>query len=123
MNQDGKEDIIVVYSDGFMELLLNLNGKFRSRGMIAHLPDLSSRPLSLGDFSGDGYSDILGVTASGSFVLIDNLNRKLTRTDITTLAGSNMSTVVPTGISQYQIYDMDADRRDDIVYLTESGEL
>jgi len=30
---------------------------------------------------------------------------------------------LPSGITQFKIYDMDADMRDDIVYLTESGEL
>ncbi len=123
MNHDGFEDMIVVYSDGFMELFLNLNGKFRSRGMIASVPDISSRGISLGDFSGDGYGDILGVNNSGSFILIDNSERKLSRTDIQVFSGVNMSIPVPTGISQYKIYDMDTDGRDDIVFLTEGGEL
>lgn len=123
MNHDGFEDIIVVYSDGFMELFLNLNGKFRSRGMMAYAPDLSNRGITIGDFVGDGYGDILGVNNSGSLILIENSERKLTRTDIQVLSGSNMSIPVPTGIAQYKIYDMDADGRDDIVYLTESGEL
>lgn len=47
--------------------------------------------------------------------------RKLTRTRIT--LGENLSQPLPSGITQYRIYDMDNDTRDDIVYLTESGEL
>ena len=31
MNADGIEDLIVLYQDGYMELFLNHNGKFRSR--------------------------------------------------------------------------------------------
>jgi hypothetical protein len=39
MNDDGLEDIILVYDDGFIELLLNFGGKFRRKQMIAHIPD------------------------------------------------------------------------------------
>lgn len=30
------------------------------------------------------------------------------------------SAEVPTGISQFKIYDMDADNRDDIIYISQS---
>lgn len=43
MNHDGYEDIVVVYSDGFLELILNTGGKFRKRQKIAYLPDLTNR--------------------------------------------------------------------------------
>ncbi len=33
----------------------------RSRGNIAYIPDITSRGISLGDFTADGYADILGV--------------------------------------------------------------
>jgi len=44
--------------------------------------------------------------------------RRLERQDIKIQNGK-----IPTGIAQYQIYDMDADTRDDFIYLTEDGEL
>lgn len=47
MNRDGYEDIILVYSDGFLELLVNAGGKFRSKKMIAHIPDKGNRGISL----------------------------------------------------------------------------
>ncbi len=84
MDGDGDEDIVLVYDDGFIDLLTNTSGKFRRKQMIAYLPDLSLRPLVLGDFQGDRYSDILGTDQSGSLILIDNTQRKFTRTDITT---------------------------------------
>lgn len=61
------------------------------------------------------------MNASGSLILVDNDSRKLTRTSIS--LSDTMSVVGPTGITQFQVYDMDADGRDDIVYLTEMGEL
>lgn len=61
MDKDGYDDIVVQHSDGYIELLLNLGDRIRSRGNIAYVPDLTSRGLSLGDFTHDGYADILGV--------------------------------------------------------------
>jgi len=43
MNHDGNEDIVIVYTDGYIELLLNINGKFRSKKMIASVPDVGNR--------------------------------------------------------------------------------
>lgn len=63
---------------------------------------------------GDQYADILGVDHSGSLSLVDNTLRRFTRSEIQVNSGN-----VPTRVSQYKIYDMDADSRDDIVYLTE----
>ena len=61
MDKDGYDDIVVQHSDGYIELLLNLGDRIRSRGNIAYVPDLVSRGLSLGDFTHDGYADIHGV--------------------------------------------------------------
>lgn len=36
-----------------------------------------------------------------------------------TVSGSTL----PSGIREFKIYDMDADKKDDIVYLNENGEL
>jgi len=76
MNHDGAEDIIVQYSDGYIELLLNLGGKFRSRGYIAHLPRAGIRPIAFADFQNDGYADIISVDHSGSLSLISNEDRR-----------------------------------------------
>lgn len=50
MNNDGYDDILVRYLDGRIDLLLNLAGKYRSRGNIAFLPDLTQNPLQFADF-------------------------------------------------------------------------
>lgn len=121
MNHDGLEDIVVVYDDGFIELLLNLGGRFRSKKMIAYIPDLGNRGISIGDFRGDGYGDIIALDASGGLILLDNDFRKLTRTRI--VLDGNVSKSIPSGITQFHIFDMDHDGKDDIVYLTDAGVL
>lgn len=121
MNHDGYEDIVIFYTDGFVELLLNINGKFRSRKMIASIPDSGVRKVAVGDFTADGYSDIIATNASGTLILLDNDQRKITRIDIST--SDTMSVKPPSGITQFEIFDMDNDTRDDIVYISEDGEL
>lgn len=54
---------------------------------------------------------------------MDNKERKLSRAEITIQSDSSLSIPVPSGISQYKIFDMDKDGRDDIVYLNENGEM
>lgn len=87
--------------------------------MIAHIPDLSPETLTFGDFTHDGYADIIGVNKSGDLVLVDNIQRKFTRKALSIQGGSS----IPKHISQFKIYDMDADGRDDIVYLSAGGQL
>lgn len=50
--------------------------------MIAYLPDISSRGIDFGDFTGDAYGDILSLDHSGSLMLIDNAGRRMTEQDI-----------------------------------------
>lgn len=59
MNADGNTDLIVLYQDGFVELFLNLGGKFRSRGTIAYNKDIGTSQLEFADFTHDGFADIL----------------------------------------------------------------
>jgi FG-GAP-like repeat len=119
MDKDWYEDIVVQHADGYIELLLNLTNKIRSRGNIAYVPDLTSRWLSLGDFQWDGYADILGVDKKWDLVLLINDERRFTRQKLQVNPGQ----IVPTGITQFRIRDMDADKKDDIVYITEWWEL
>ncbi len=119
MDKDTLEDLIVSYEDGYMELFLNRAGKFRSRWMIMYNKDLDTKKIAFGDFRGDGFSDIVWLNSSGSLILIDNTDRKFARVNIT-LSGA---WIIPQHISQFHIYNMDADTRDDIVYLTAGGEL
>lgn len=59
MNKDGLQDVVVQHNDGYVELILNLSDRMRSRGNIAYIPSIVTRGFSLGDFSNDGYADIL----------------------------------------------------------------
>ena len=119
MNADGLQDIIVIYNDGFLELYLNLWGVFRKKQKIAYLPEISARWVDFWDFVWDQYADILSLDHSGSLVLVDNSSRRLTEKIISLSDGSPP----PQKVTQYKIFDMDNDRLDDIVYLTEWGEL
>jgi hypothetical protein len=119
MNADWYEDILVAYNDGYIELFQNLAWKFRSREKIAYIPDLLSRWFSLWDFQKDGYADIIWVNNSWSFILVDNTKRHFQTMSIS----SRSSVPTPTGVTQFKIYDMDNDGRDDIVYLTDSWNL
>ncbi len=120
MNADGYEDIVTLHSDGHIGLFLNQVGKFRFREQIAYVPSLVSRWITLGDFTNDGYADIIGVNNSGSFIYIDNTNRKFAQVAISIPAASGGA---PVWVTQFRVYDMDSDKKDDIVYLTEWGEL
>lgn len=116
MNADAIEDLIVAYQDGYLELFLNHRGKFRSRGIVAYNKDIDATRITFGDFLNDGFGDIVGLNAAGDFILIDNSTRKFARANIILEDGS----ATPRHISQYKVYDMDADKRDDIVYITAS---
>jgi FG-GAP-like repeat len=119
MDADGVEDLIVIYQDGYIELLLNRGGKFRSRGMVTYNRDIDAKNIVFADFIHDWYWDIVWLDKHGSFILIDNSNRKLARKNISL----EWWAPLPNHISQFHIYDMDADGHDDIVYIAASGEL
>lgn len=114
MNADGLDDILVQYVDGYIELILNLGGRFRSTGNVAYIPKLSDGSrLEIGDFMGDKYSDLVAINASGNFVFVNNTQRRLADKDMTVVDGE-----LPGAVQQMRVRDMDADGRDDIVYLT-----
>ena len=58
------------------------------------------------------------LNSSGSLIVLDNSTRLWTRKPLV-VEGS----LAPTGITQMKIFDMDGDKKDDIVYISESGEL
>lgn len=78
-DHDGYEDIMIWYTSGFAELILNLSDRWRSRGFVLHADDASDRPIDGGDFSGDGYADIVYTTQSGSLAVLTNDARRWTR--------------------------------------------
>ena len=38
-NNDGYDDIVILYDTGYVELFLNEKGRFRSRGFVARFSD------------------------------------------------------------------------------------
>ena len=61
MDADGLDDLLIVYDDGYIELLMNQRGTFRSRGMISYNHDIDSKQIRFADLTRDGYSDIIGL--------------------------------------------------------------
>lgn len=119
MNADNLPDVLVQYSDGFMELLLNIGGKFRSAGNIAYLPRLRNSLVQVADFQGDKFSDIISLDDEGKLRLISNSERKFTEQEIVL----TNNTSAPKNIQQMKILDMDTDGKEDLVYLTSGGQL
>lgn len=119
LDADGYDDVLTFHDDGYLQLFLNIHDRFRSRGNIAYIPQARPDTMTLGDFHHDNYSDIIFLDHSGSLVLLENTERKFTQQSLS--LGSWQ--VVPYNIMQFKVYDMDADMRDDIVYLTSAWEL
>ena len=59
---------------------------------------------------------MISINHSGSLLLLDNTERKFAQKTITLV---DPTLAIPNNITQYQIYDMDSDKKEDIVYLTE----
>lgn len=59
------------------------------------------------------------MNTDGNFILLANQERQFSTSKILVQAGES----APTHVTQFKVYDMDADKKDDIVYLTEGGEL
>lgn len=119
MNGDGLNDVIVQYEDGYIQLLLNIGGRFRSLGNIAFLPKNRNSLIEIGDFRGDKFSDIIVLDSDGKISLINNNDSKFSPQNISLSSGN----AAPSHIQQMKVYDMDADGKDDLVYLTSGGEL
>jgi len=51
--------------------------------MIVYNRDIDSSTLTFGDFTGDGYGDIIGIDTDGNFILVDNDGRHFSRPGIT----------------------------------------
>lgn len=119
MDADGLEDLVVLYQDGYIELFLNRGGKFRSRGMIIYNKDIDANNIAFGDFMHDGFGDIIALNKDWWFILINNINRRFSRSNITLQGWLPL----PQNISKFEIKDMDADGYDDVIYISSSGEL
>jgi hypothetical protein len=119
LNADWYDDVTVLDTAWYVSLFLNHAGTFREKQKIAYLPSSINQNLSFWNFTGDGYSDMFSLNSSGSFVFLSNDRRRFINTDIRVQTWSS----VPNGITDMRIYDMNADKKDDIVYLTEDGEL
>lgn len=118
MDKDGLDDIVTLDTGWWVHLVLNRGTRIRYKEQIAYLPDVTERWLSIADTTADGYGDIVALDKEGTFIFIDNDHRRFTRKKMIIENGT-----IPQSVSQFKIFDMDNDFRDDIIYLTESWEL
>jgi hypothetical protein len=100
-----------------------MKGTLRDMGYLAYVSDAGRLRKGVGDFSGDGYSDIVVVSKDGQVVLLDNREGKFTRKNAIILDDKDVVTTVRGKIVQLETYDMDRDGKTDIVISDESGEL
>lgn len=92
-------------------------------GYLAYLADAGKNRKAVGDFAGDGYSDIAAVTKRGELVILDNVEGKFVRKSAVVLDASDNPTHVRGKIVQLEAYDMDSDGKTDLVISDDSGEL
>lgn len=119
-NNDQKQDVVLVKSDGYIELLENVDtaSNFLEKWNLVYAVDGGpSRLVKVWDFTWDNYDDIFFVSSDGEPVIFNNHIKDFRRISLSeqfTLSGS---------IIQAEVFDMDNDSRSDIVTLDDAGQI
>lgn len=119
-NADGKKDVAILKREWFVELLeaTSEDGEFFSRGNIVHMTDIhASNTFASGDFSWNGYWDIVTLNSEWKVVLFENSLKNFNRRDIHDELWLNGK------VLQLFAFDMDNDGKHDLVIYDESGEI
>lgn len=122
-NGDSYEDLVVFFESGKIRLFANLKGTLKDMGYLAYVSDAGKARKAVGDFAGDGYSDIAAVTKKGQLIILDNKEGKFTRKEAIVVDQSDNLTTLRGKVVQLESYDMDGDGKTDLVTTDESGEL
>lgn len=122
-NGDSYEDLVVFFESGKIRLFANLKGTLKDMGYLAYVSDAGKARKAVGDFAGDGYSDIAAVTKKGQLIILDNKEGKFTRKEAIVVDQSDNLTALRGKVVQLESYDMDGDGKTDLVTTDESGEL
>lgn len=122
-NSDSYEDLVVFFESGKIRLFANLKGTLKDMGYLAYVSDAGKARKAVGDFAGDGYSDIAAVTKKGQLIILDNKEGKFTRKEAIVVDQSDNLTTLRGKVVQLESYDMDGDGKTDLVTTDESGEL
>jgi hypothetical protein len=119
-NNNGKQDIILIHWDKYIELLENTDNEknYRSIWNLAHIYDLwGFKNIKTWDFTWDWFDDIFFVNKQWDPYLLNNNNKDYFRIDLRkqfNLSGR---------ILQAEAFDMDKDGKQDIVLLDDSGNI
>lgn len=122
-NSDSYDDLVVFFESGKIRLFANLKGTLKDMGYLAYVSDAGKSRKAVGDFAGDGYSDIAAVTKNGQLIILDNVEGKFTRKDAIVVDDADNLTTLRGKVVQLESYDMDGDGKTDLVTSDESGEL
>lgn len=116
-NNNWADDIIVLKDDWHVKLYENTNieEKFENKWSVILLSDLwSDAIMEVWDFTWDWYDDIFFVTWKSKPVLFNNNKKDFVRRDLDTAFNLEWR------IIQAEVFDMDADWKDDIVTFDDS---
>ena len=119
-NADDKQDILLVKSDGYIELLENkyIDTDFLWKGNLVYAADMwAADLLTTWDFTWDGYEDIFFLNNKWKPYLFNNYVKDFVRIPLDEVFALNGKIV------QVKSYDMDNDTNDDIVTLDDSGQI
>jgi hypothetical protein len=122
-NHDGMQDIVVFYTDGRVELIQNFSGTYKSLGYLVYVVDAGPERKVAGDFSGDGFWDIVMVDKKGQLIVLENKNGKFTRIPLRIKNTEGSPVSIRGAIMQLEVFDMDKDGKTDLVISDDSGEL
>ena len=118
-NNDKKEDILLINTNKYFELLENTSHEkdFISKWNIAQVYDLWSRDsVKWWDFSWDGYYDIFFVDDQWNPFILNNVEKDFVRMPLS-------DQLSWTKIIRSEVFDMDNDGKHDIVILDELGNI
>jgi len=123
-NHDATDDLVVFLGNGRVRLFANYSGNLKDMGYLAAVSDAGKKRKGVGDFSGDNYPDIAGVTDRGKLFILENIEGRFERADpeIFDLASGEVAEIRG-AITSLHTFDMDRDGRDDLVTVDDSGEL
>ncbi|MDD4151855.1 MAG: VCBS repeat-containing protein, partial [Candidatus Gracilibacteria bacterium] len=119
-NNDGLDDIVYLTDNGFIKLYeqTNTEEKFIDKGNLFYLADIDDNfPIIAGDFTGDHFDDVFFVDTSGKPVLLNNDKKHFSRVDLYD------KFVLNSRISQIVGFDMNNDKKYDLVSLDEEGDI
>ncbi len=120
-NNDSYQDILLVTTAGDLELLENspFSSRFRNRWKIAHSIDIwDTKQVFTGDFTGDGFEDIIFINNKSKPVLLNNYKTTFHRYDL-----EQDLELEDTDIILARVFDMDNDAISDLITTDSAGRL